>query len=56
MNPEIHDFVLYFSKTWGAAYLLIVFYAGAVWIYWPTRKEIYDAARQSPLGEEEIQR
>ena len=56
MNPDIHDFVLYVSKTWGAAYLLIVFILAAVWTYWPSRKGIYDAARQSPLGAEEIQR
>ena len=56
MTPEIHDAVLSFSKTWGAAYLLIVFLAAAIWIYWPSRKGIYDVARQSPLSEEEIQR
>ena len=55
MSPETHDAVLYFSKTWGAAYLLVVFVLAAVWIYWPTRKGIYDAARRSPLGSEEIQ-
>ncbi|CAD0187005.1 hypothetical protein RUESEDTHA_03916 [Ruegeria sp. THAF57] len=56
MTPETHDAVLVFSKTWGAVYLLVVFLLAAVWIYWPSRKPTYDAAAQSPLREERIQR
>lgn len=56
MTPETHDAVLYFSKTWGAVYLFVVFVLAALWIYWPSRKPIYEAARQSPLSDEDIQR
>ncbi|MBW4707462.1 cbb3-type cytochrome c oxidase subunit 3 [Roseobacter sp. YSTF-M11] len=51
-----HDAVLYFSKTWGALYLAVVFCLAALWIYWPSRKPIYDAAAVSPLSDEEIER
>ncbi|AZV80828.1 CcoQ/FixQ family Cbb3-type cytochrome c oxidase assembly chaperone (plasmid) [Parasedimentitalea marina] len=55
MNPDtVHDSVLVFSKTWGAAYLLAVFLLAALWIYWPSRKATYDEAALSPLGDEEI--
>lgn len=56
MTPETHDSVLYFSKTWGAVYLFMVFAAALVWTYWPSRKRIYDQAAQSPLGQEDIQK
>lgn len=52
----IHDAVLVFSKTWGAIYLLVVFLAATVWTYWPSRRKVYDAAAQAPLGDEEIRR
>ncbi len=48
-----HDTVLVFSKTWGAIYLLVVFLAALVWTYWPSRRDIYDRAAQSPLSDEE---
>lgn len=53
-GDAVHDAVLVFSKTWGAVYLLVVFLLAALWTYWPGRKSIYEAAAQSPLGEEEI--
>ena len=56
MTPETHDFVLVFSKTWGAVYILAVFIAATVWTYWPKHKSMYDDAAQSPLGDEEIRR
>lgn len=49
-----HDTVLVFSKTWGAMYLLLIFLAAVIWVYWPRRKGIYDKAAQSLLGDEEI--
>lgn len=55
MTPETHDAVLYFSKTWGAVYLFVVFVAAALWTYWPSHKSTYDKAAQSPLGDEDIQ-
>ncbi len=55
MNPEtVHDSVLVFSKTWGAVYLLAIFFIALVWTYWPSRRKVYDDAAQSPLGDEEI--
>ena len=54
MNPEIHDTVLVFSKTWGAVYLFVVFILAALWTYWPSRRKMYDTAAQSPLGDEDI--
>lgn len=49
-----HDAVLVFSKTWGAIYLMTVFFATVLWVYWPSRRKIYDYAAQSPLdGREE---
>ncbi len=57
MSPETtHDAVLVFSKTWGMIYLLVVFLLAALWIYWPSRKKMYDDAAQGPLGPEEIER
>jgi len=50
-----HDTILVFSKTWGAIYLLAFFLIALVWTYWPSRKKTYDAAAQSPLGDEDIQ-
>ena len=51
-----HDAVLIFSKTWGAIYLLVVFLLAVLWVYWPSRKKIYDEASQSPLSDEDIVR
>lgn len=51
-----HDAVLVFSKTWGAIYLAVVFFAAVVWTYWPSRKAMYDKASVSPLSSEEIVR
>jgi cytochrome c oxidase cbb3-type subunit 4 len=51
-----HDAVLVFSKTWGAVYLAGVFVLALIWTYWPSRRATYDAAAQSPLTDEEIQR
>ncbi len=51
-----HDAVLIFSKTWGAVYLAVVFFAAVIWTYWPSRKATYDAAEQSPLTSGEIER
>lgn len=51
-----HDSVLLFSKTWGAIYLLGVFLASVLWVYWPSRKGIYEEAAQAPLSDEEIVR
>lgn len=48
-----HDTVLYFSKTWGAIYLLVVFLAAVVWVYWPSRKSTYTKASKAPFAEEE---
>lgn len=50
-----HDAVLVFSKTWGALYLLAVFFGALIWTYWPTRKAVYEDAAQSPLQNEDIQ-
>ena len=55
-GETLHDAVLVFSKTWGALYLLIVFLAATIWTYWPSRKDVYDDASQSPLGDEDIRR
>jgi len=52
MTPETHDAVLVFSKTWGAIYLLSVFFVATLWTYWPSRKPTYDHAEQSPLQDE----
>lgn len=54
MTSQVHDFVLYFSKTFGALYLLSVFLIALVWTYWPSRRAIYDSAAKTPLGQEEI--
>ena len=35
MTSQVHDFVLYFSKTFGALYLFSVFLIALVWTYWP---------------------
>jgi cytochrome c oxidase cbb3-type subunit 4 len=50
-----HDTILVFSKTWGAIYLLVVFLAAVVWVYWPSHKKTYDEAAIKPLEDEEIQ-
>jgi len=49
-----HDTVLVFSKTWGAIYLLVVFLLAVLWVYWPSRKQVYEKAAQAPLSDEEI--
>lgn len=54
MTSQVHDFVLYFSKTFGALYLFSVFLIALVWTYWPTRRAMYEDAAYSPLGQEEI--
>lgn len=48
-----HDSVLVFSKTWGTVYLFVVFVAAVIWAYWPSNKEKYQSAAQSPLTDED---
>ncbi len=49
----IHDEVLVFSKTWGALYLFVVFFAAVIWIYWPSKRKGYDDAAKWPLREDD---
>lgn len=48
-----HDAVLVFSKTWGALYLFLVFFAAVLWTYWPSHRQTYRDAAQSPLNDDE---
>ncbi|MEM9148325.1 MAG: cbb3-type cytochrome c oxidase subunit 3 [Pseudomonadota bacterium] len=48
-----HDAVLFFSKSWGALYLGVVFIAAVIWIYRPSKKAEMDRAARSPLEEED---
>ena len=49
--PDTFDQVLLFSKTWGAIYLGVFFFAAIIWTYWPSHKEELEDAAYVPLEE-----
>jgi cytochrome c oxidase cbb3-type subunit 4 len=41
-----------FAQTWGLAYFIAVFVAVLVFVFWPSRKRMYDDAARIPLRED----
>jgi cytochrome c oxidase cbb3-type subunit 4 len=41
-----------FAQTWGLVYFVIVFLAVLVFVFWPSRRRIYDKAARVPLQED----
>jgi cytochrome c oxidase cbb3-type subunit 4 len=41
-----------FAQTWGLVYFVGVFLLVLVWVFWPSRKRIYDKAARVPLQED----
>lgn len=46
-----YDSVLLFSKTWGALYIGLVFFAVLLWTFWPSRKEEMNDHAKIPFRE-----
>jgi cytochrome c oxidase cbb3-type subunit 4 len=41
-----------FAQTWGLVYFVTVFVLVLVFVFWPSRKSIYDDAARMPLRED----
>jgi cytochrome c oxidase cbb3-type subunit 4 len=41
-----------FAQTWGLVYFVGVFLLVLVWVFWPSRKAMYDKAARMPLRED----
>jgi cytochrome c oxidase cbb3-type subunit 4 len=42
----------HFAQTWGLIYFVGVFALVLVWVFWPSRKSMYDDAARVPLRED----
>lgn len=48
-----HEAMVRFSKSWGLFYLIAFFVIAAVYAYWPSLKDRFDAAAHSIFDDED---
>ena len=48
-----HDFVVWFSKSFGLFYLIALSTGIVAYAYWPSNKRKFDEAAQSILGHDD---
>ena len=51
MDPT-YKAVAEFSQTWGLVYFVTVFVLVLAYVFWPSRKRMYDNAARMPLRED----
>jgi cytochrome c oxidase cbb3-type subunit IV len=49
---ETYRMLAEFAQTWGLVYFIAVFLAVLVFVFWPSRKRMYDEAARMPLRED----
>jgi cytochrome c oxidase cbb3-type subunit 4 len=49
---ETYLALAHFAQTWGLVYFVAVFLLVLVWVFWPSRKSMYDNAARVPLRED----
>jgi cytochrome c oxidase cbb3-type subunit IV len=49
---ETYRMLAEFAQTWGLVYFIAVFAAVLVFVFWPSRKRMYDDAARVPLRED----
>jgi len=47
-----YDEAVYFAKTWGLVYLVILFVGVLIYAFWPGSKEKFAEAARIPLKED----
>jgi cytochrome c oxidase cbb3-type subunit 4 len=48
-----HDFTVWFSKSFGLFYLIVLSVIIVAYAYWPSNKKRFDEAAHSILGDED---
>lgn len=48
-----HDFLTYFSKSWGLFYLMAFSVAVMVYAFWPSKKKDFEQAARQILNDED---
>jgi cytochrome c oxidase cbb3-type subunit 4 len=49
---ETYQFLAHFAQTWGLVYFVTVFLLVLLYVFWPSRKSMYDKAAHVPLRED----
>ena len=49
---ETYRMLAEFAQTWGLLYFVTVFVLVVAFVFWPSRKRIYDDAARVPLRED----
>jgi len=49
---ETYRMLAEFAQTWGLVYFVTVFLLVLVYVFWPSRKRMYDDAARMPLRED----
>lgn len=50
--PDTYRFLAEFAQTWGLLYFVAIFVAVVAFVFWPSRKPLYDEAARMPLRDE----
>jgi cytochrome c oxidase cbb3-type subunit 4 len=48
-----HDTLVWFSKTFGLFYLIVLSVLATLYAYWPSKKQEFDAASTAILNDED---
>ena len=49
---DTYRFLAEFAQTWGLVYFVVVFVLVLAFVFWPSRKGMYDNAARVPLRED----